>query len=186
MDAWGKKMFVTPGVIVDGKAVTHDLVNINLNIRILLGSSYYDDWAEDRNAEPSAAMIRWATRSIRAIRGIKRRCRSRKSATSTAVHLGHVARAGMTNGRRATLPSTPAAAPSPCSGLPLLAGLARYRLHQGHRQQRQNLSAQDGDQTRAEFEWRIPQWSNAIERDRARTYFQAYACAVRITSSIRR
>ena len=44
MNAWGKKMFVTPGVIVDGKLVTNDLVDINLNIRILLGSSYYDDW----------------------------------------------------------------------------------------------------------------------------------------------
>ena len=28
-----------------------------------------------------------------------------------------------------------------------------------------------------EFEWKIPKWSNAIERDRARTYFQAYAAA---------
>ena len=28
-----------------------------------------------------------------------------------------------------------------------------------------------------EFEWKIPQWSNAIERNRARTYFQAYAAA---------
>jgi len=30
------------------------------------------------------------------------------------------------------------------------------------------------------FEWKIPQWSNAIERNRARTYFQAYAavCAL--------
>jgi len=27
------------------------------------------------------------------------------------------------------------------------------------------------------FEWKIPKWSNAIERDRARTYFQAYAAA---------
>ena len=27
------------------------------------------------------------------------------------------------------------------------------------------------------FEWKIPQWSNTIERDRARTYFQAYAAA---------
>ena len=44
MNAWGRKMFVTPGVIVDGKLVTNDLVDINLNIRILLGSSYYDDW----------------------------------------------------------------------------------------------------------------------------------------------
>ena len=29
----------------------------------------------------------------------------------------------------------------------------------------------------ATFEWKIPQWSNAIERNRARTYFQAYAAA---------
>jgi hydrogenase large subunit len=28
-----------------------------------------------------------------------------------------------------------------------------------------------------EFEWKIPQWSNTIERDRARTYFQAYSAA---------
>ena len=27
------------------------------------------------------------------------------------------------------------------------------------------------------FEWKIPKWSNTIERDRARTYFQAYAAA---------
>jgi hydrogenase large subunit len=29
-----------------------------------------------------------------------------------------------------------------------------------------------------EFEWKIPKWSNAIERDRARTYFQAYCAAL--------
>jgi hydrogenase large subunit len=29
-----------------------------------------------------------------------------------------------------------------------------------------------------EFEWKIPRWSNALERDRARTYFQAYAAAM--------
>ncbi|MGH7848439.1 MAG: nickel-dependent hydrogenase large subunit, partial [Candidatus Binatia bacterium] len=28
-----------------------------------------------------------------------------------------------------------------------------------------------------EFEWKIPKWSNTIERDGARTYFQAYAAA---------
>jgi len=30
------------------------------------------------------------------------------------------------------------------------------------------------------FEWKIPQWSNTLERDRARSYFQAYAagCAL--------
>ena len=37
-------MFVTPGIVVDGELVTTNLVDINLGIRILLGSSYYDDW----------------------------------------------------------------------------------------------------------------------------------------------
>ena len=44
MDDWGNEMFVTPGVVVDGELVTTNLVDINLGIRILLGSSYYDDW----------------------------------------------------------------------------------------------------------------------------------------------
>src|SRR3979411_2477053 len=49
MTKWGRAMYVTPGVVVDGKLVTPDLVDIKLNIRILLGSSYYDDW---QSAEP--------------------------------------------------------------------------------------------------------------------------------------
>ena len=40
MTDWGREMFVTPGVVVDGKLVTNDLVDINLGIRILLGHSY--------------------------------------------------------------------------------------------------------------------------------------------------
>ena len=46
MTEWGRAMYVTPGVVVDGKLVTNDLVDINLGIRILLGSSYYDDWED--------------------------------------------------------------------------------------------------------------------------------------------
>jgi len=44
MSDWGRAMYVTPGVIVDGDLVTTDLVDINLGLRILLGSSFYDDW----------------------------------------------------------------------------------------------------------------------------------------------
>src|SRR5206468_1730593 len=29
-----------------------------------------------------------------------------------------------------------------------------------------------------QFEWKIPEWSNAIERDRARIYFLAYSAAI--------
>src|SRR6478735_2755354 len=48
MTQWGRKMYVTPGVVVDGKLVTTDLVEINLGIRILLGSSFYDDWEDQK------------------------------------------------------------------------------------------------------------------------------------------
>ncbi len=46
MEKWGNAMFVTPGVVIDGKLHTHSLVDINLGIRILLGHSYYDDWTD--------------------------------------------------------------------------------------------------------------------------------------------
>ena len=46
MTDWGRKMFVSPGVIRDGQLLTNDLVDINLGIRILLGSSYYEDWED--------------------------------------------------------------------------------------------------------------------------------------------
>ncbi|PRX50993.1 hydrogenase large subunit [Prauserella shujinwangii] len=49
MNDWGKAMFVTPGVIVDGEIVTNNLVDINLGMRIMLGSSFYEDWV---NEEP--------------------------------------------------------------------------------------------------------------------------------------
>ena len=48
MTDWGRAMFVTPGVVVDGKLVTNDLVEINLGIRILLGSSFYEDWEDQK------------------------------------------------------------------------------------------------------------------------------------------
>ena len=72
MTDWGRKMFVTPGIVVDGKLVTTDLVEINLGIRILLGSSYYDDWdgqgdvrhAAIRSGNPVDARHPWNQHTI--------------------------------------------------------------------------------------------------------------------------
>src|SRR5260370_39547061 len=44
MSDWGRQMHVTPGIVVDGQLLTTDLVEMNLGIRILRGSSVYDDW----------------------------------------------------------------------------------------------------------------------------------------------
>jgi hydrogenase large subunit len=81
MTKWGRGMFVTPGVVVDGQLIATDLVDMKLNIRILLGSSYYDGW---KTARPSSSTIRWVIRLIKTIRGTRPRCRVRRSVISTA------------------------------------------------------------------------------------------------------
>ena len=47
MNEAGNASFVTPGIVVDGELVTTNLVDINLGLRILLGSSFYDDWEQE-------------------------------------------------------------------------------------------------------------------------------------------
>jgi len=47
MNEAGNGSFVTPGIVVDGELVTTNLVDINLGLRILLGSSFYDDWDQE-------------------------------------------------------------------------------------------------------------------------------------------
>jgi hydrogenase large subunit len=77
----GQRDVCHPGVVVDGELVTTNLVDINLGIRILLGSSYYEDWT---NEETFVDKDRSATRSTSATRGTRRRSPSRRSATSRA------------------------------------------------------------------------------------------------------
>jgi hydrogenase large subunit len=47
MNDAGNASFVTPGIVIDGELVTTNLVDINLGLRILLGSSFYDDWEQE-------------------------------------------------------------------------------------------------------------------------------------------
>ncbi len=47
MTDWGRKRYITPGVVFKGELVSTDLVEINGMMRILLGSSYFDDWTDE-------------------------------------------------------------------------------------------------------------------------------------------
>ena len=172
MTEWGRKMFVTPGVVVDGKLVTNDLVKINLGIRILLGHSFYEDWAgqpmfvtKDPLGNPVDQRHPWNQHTIpkpqkRDFDGkytwvMSPRWFDGKDHLSLDTGGGPIARLWST----------------------ALSGLVNndYVKATGNSVQI-NLpkSATKGPVT---FEWKIPKWSNTIERDRARTYFQAYACA---------
>lgn len=174
MAEWGRKMFVTPGVVVDGKLVTNSLVDINLNIRILLGSSYYDDWQGAETFVPRDPLgnpvdKRHPWNQTTTPRPQKRdfdgnytwvmspRWYDDRTKEYLALDTG--------GGPIARLWST------------ALSGLVDigYVKATGH-SVKINLP-KTALLPEAEFEWKIPQWSNAIERDRARTYFQAYAAA---------
>jgi hydrogenase large subunit len=174
MAEWGRKMFVTPGVVVDGKLVTNSLVDINLNIRILLGSSYYDDWqdaetfvARDPLGNPVDKHHPWNQTTIprpqkRDFGGnytwvMSPRWYDQRTGEHLALDTG--------GGPIARLWST------------ALSGLVDigYVKATGH-SVKINLP-KTALLPEVEFEWKIPQWSNTLERDRARTYFQAYAAA---------
>ena len=77
MESWGRGMFVTPGIVVDGELLTTSLVDINLGIRILLGSSFLRGLARPR-ARCSSRRTLSATTSTSVIHGTRRRRPSHK------------------------------------------------------------------------------------------------------------
>src|ERR1051325_10410104 len=176
MEEWGKAMYVTPGIIVDGKLVTNSLVDINVGMRILLGSSYYEDWAENGNGklfveeDPLGNRIDkrhpWNQTTIP--KPQKRKFEDKytwvmsprwfdgKDHLALDTGGGPIARLWTT--ALAGLVDTPHVK---ATGHSVLLNLPR--------------SATKPEVT---FEWKIPQWSNALERNRARTYFQAYSAAM--------
>ena len=174
MTNWGRKMFVTPGVVVDGKLVTTDLVDINLNIRILLGSSYYDGWENsetfvktDPLGNPVDKNHPWNQTTIprpqkRDFGGkytwvMSPRWLDKRTGDHLALDTG--------GGPIARLWAT------------ALAGLVDIGYIKATGKSVKIYLPKTMSKPEVEFEWKIPQWSNAIERDRARTYFQAYAAA---------
>jgi len=174
MTEWGRGMYVTPGVVVDGQLLTTDLVDINLNIRILLGSSYYDDWQdeqmfvkEDPLGNPVDRKHPWNQTTLprpqkRDFNGkytwvMSPRWYDKRTKDHLALDTG--------GGPIARLWAT------------ALAGIVDigYIKSTGHSVKM--YLPKTVSQPEVEFEWKIPKWSNAIERDRARTYFQAYSAA---------
>jgi hydrogenase large subunit len=174
MDKWGKAMYVTPGIVIDGELVTTNLVDINLGIRILLGSSYYDDWdnsetfvTHDPLGNPVDKKHPWNQTTIpkpqkRDFNGnytwvMSPRWLDKRTGDHLALDTGGgpIARLWVT----------------------ALAGLVDigYVKATGH-SVKINLP-KTALKPAVEFEWKVPKWSNTIERDRARTYFQAYAAA---------
>ncbi|MGB7556460.1 MAG: nickel-dependent hydrogenase large subunit [Candidatus Korobacteraceae bacterium] len=174
MSEWGKAMYVTPGVVVDGELVTNELIDINLNIRILLGSSYYDDWENSEVFVPTDPLGNkvdrkhpWNQTTLPRPQNrdfnknytwvMSPRWLDKRTGDHLALDTG--------GGPIARLWST------------ALSGLVDIGYVKATGNSVKINLPKTAMLPEAEFEWKIPKWSNAIERDRARTYFQAYAAA---------
>src|SRR5436190_6395259 len=176
MEHWGNEMYVTPGVVVDGELVTHNLVDINLGIRILLGSSYYEDWANEETFVPRDPLGNevdkrhpWNQTTLpkpqkRDLDGgnyswvMSPRWYDKRTGDYLALDTGGGALARLWATALANKVHTPfvnATGQSVTIDLPKTPNTPDVHL-----------------------EWKIPQWSNAIERDRARIYFVAYAAGM--------
>jgi hydrogenase large subunit len=174
MADWGRAMYVTPGIVVDGQLVTNNLVDINLGIRILLGSSYYEDWqnepmfvSHDPLGNPVDRQHPWNQTTIpqpqkrdfdsRYSWVMSPRWYDKRSGKYLAMDTG--------GGALARLWST------------ALSGLVDFGYVKATGSSVEIRLPKTGLMPEMRLEWKVPQWSNTIERDRARSYFQAYAAA---------
>jgi hydrogenase large subunit len=176
MATWGRAMYVTPGVVVDGKLVTTSLVDINVNLRILLGHSYYQDWDEgemfvktDPLGNPIDRRHPWNQTTIPKPqkRDLERgnyswvmspRWLDKRTGDHLALDTGGGPLARLWATALANKVKTPFVRATGTSVKILLP-----------------KTASSGE---VELEWKIPQWANTLERDRARAYFIAYSAAM--------
>ena len=172
MGDWGKKMFVTPGVVVDGKLVTNNLVDINLGIRILLGHSFYDNWdnsetfvAKDPLGNPVSQDHPWNQTTIP--RPQKRDFNDKYSWTMSPRWFDGKDHLALDTG----------GGPIARFWATALAGLVDIGYVKATGTSVKMYLPKTATLGEQEFEWKIPKWSNAIERNRARTYFQVYAAS---------
>ena len=173
MTTWGRAMGVTPGVVVDGKLVTNDLVDINLGIRILLGHSFYDDWEDQEmfvTHDPLGEPGRPASSLEPAHQPAAAKARFRRQ-----LQLGHVP--AVVRRKRPPGISTPGAGRWLACGRPLCQALVNTDHLKATGTSVKIHLPKTALKPEVDLEWKIPQWSNTIERDRARSYFQAYAAA---------
>ncbi|HEX4101355.1 MAG: nickel-dependent hydrogenase large subunit [Pseudonocardiaceae bacterium] len=178
MTNWGRKMFVTPGVVVDGKLVTNDLVKINLGLRILLGSSFYEDWDgqeifvdKDPLGNPVDRKHPWNQHTIP--RPAKRDFAGAYSWTMSPRWFDGKDYLALDTGGGPLARLWPTA----------LSGLVDIGTVKATGHSVQINLPRTMTKDAVSFEWKIPYdkagkpLSNAIERNRARTYFQVYAAA---------
>ncbi|MBX3226616.1 MAG: nickel-dependent hydrogenase large subunit [Labilithrix sp.] len=172
MTKWGRRMFVTPGIVVDGKLVTTDLVDINLGLRILLGSSFYKDWNEQEifvSHDPLGNKVDprhpWNQHTLPV-----------PQKRDFDKHYTWVMSPRWFDGKDHLALDT-GGGPLARLWATALAGLVDFPYLKATGHSVRIELPRTALKPAVTLEWKVPTWSNTIERNRARSYFQAYAAA---------
>ena len=171
MTDWGRKRMVSPGVILDGELVTTDLVEFNVGVREFIGRGWYSDqWEQEVEADPLGNKIMkehpWNKRTVPKPGEYgkwdskytwvtaPRWWHWKGDGKNHVVELGPLARMWVTAKAKLVPEST---GTSLKFELPA-AVIPGFKF---------------ADEM--EFEWKIPEKPNAVERVRARAYYHAYS-----------
>jgi hydrogenase large subunit len=174
MESWGRKMFVTPGIVLDGELITTSLLEINLGMRILLGSSFYDDWADDSSPlfVPKDPLGNPIDRRHPWNQTTKPRPQKRDldgKYTWVMSPRWYYAKTGE------HLALDTGGGPLARLWVTALAGTVDMGYVKATGKSVKIILPKTSSTPEVELEWKIPKHSSTIERNRARSYFQAYA-----------
>jgi hydrogenase large subunit len=175
MTDWGRARFVTPGIAIGGELITTDLVEINLAIRIMLGSSYFDDWdgeqtfvTQDPLGNPVDKRHPWNKQTLPKPQKrdfadkyswvVSPRVHDKRTDTEVCCDTG--------------------GGPFARQWVTAKAGLVDLGYVKATGESIKMVLPKGHAMPEMELEWKVPEKSNAIERDRARSYHQAYSAAV--------
>lgn len=171
-DEWGERRWATPGVIIDGDLRTTKLNQINLGLEEFVPSSYYEDWAElDGNGQK-----RWETdplgnplspfhpwNKVTKPRPTGRNFREKYSWATSPRWDRTVMETGGPLSRQwitALAQKLPKSDYLQATGKSIVMNVPRHRMPE------------------MTLEWKVPEFPNAIERNRARAYHVAYVALV--------
>ena len=175
MTEWGDKRYITPGIAIGGELITTDLVEINLAIRILLGSSYFDGWENERTfvtqdplGNPVDKNHPWNKVTLPKPQKrdftdkytwvVSPRIYDKRTDTHVCCDTG--------------------GGPFARQWCTAKAGLVDFGYARATGNSIQMALPRSANFPEMEMEWHVPEKSNAIERDRARTYHQAYSALI--------
>ena len=174
MADWSLKRKVSPGVIIDGELVTQDMIEVNVGVQEMVERSYYDEWdgpkiPADPLGNPLTKYHPWNKETKPKPGAYKqwdgkyswgssvRWLDWKNSGEMNTVELGPIARMWATALGRLVPESTGS---SVKFSLPK-ATVVGYR---------------NADEM--EFEWKVPEKVNTVERVRARAYYYAYSAYI--------